>query len=45
MISVLRMSMDRFSVAKKCVDLIGQYTPERAAAEIFSGCVSILETR
>ncbi len=44
MISAVRMSKDRFSVAKKCLDLIAQYTPEHAAAEILSGCVSILET-
>ncbi len=43
MISAVRMSKDRFSVAKKCLDLIAQYTPEHAAAEILSGCVSILE--
>jgi len=43
MISAVRMSNDRFSVAKKCLDLIAQYTPEHAAAEILSGCVSILE--
>ena len=45
MIAVVRMSMDRFSVAKRCLDLIGQYTPERAASEILGGCVSILEAR
>jgi glycosyltransferase involved in cell wall biosynthesis len=43
MISAVRMSKDRFSVAKKCLDLIAQYTSEHAAAEILSGCVSILE--
>ena len=43
MIAVERMSADRFSVAKKCLDLIGQYTPERAASEILGGCVNILE--
>jgi glycosyltransferase involved in cell wall biosynthesis len=45
MISAVRMSNDRFSVAKKCLDLIAQYTPEHAAAKILSGCVSILEKR
>jgi glycosyltransferase involved in cell wall biosynthesis len=45
MISVVRMSADRCSVAKKCLDLIAQYTPERAADSILRGCVSILEAR
>jgi glycosyltransferase involved in cell wall biosynthesis len=40
--AVLRMSVDRFAVARKCLDLIGQYTPERAASEILDGCASIL---
>jgi glycosyltransferase involved in cell wall biosynthesis len=42
MIAVVRMSLDRYTVAKKCLDLIGQYTPERAASEILDGCASIL---
>jgi glycosyltransferase involved in cell wall biosynthesis len=42
MIAVVRMSVDRFAVAKKCLDLVGQYTPERAASEILDGCASIL---
>jgi glycosyltransferase involved in cell wall biosynthesis len=42
MIAVVRMSVDRFTVAKKCLDLIGRYTPERAASEILDGCAGIL---
>jgi glycosyltransferase involved in cell wall biosynthesis len=42
MIAVMGMSVDRFAVAKKCLDLIGQYTPERAASEVLDGCASIL---
>lgn len=43
MVSTARMSVDRQSVAKRCLDLIAQYTPERAASEILNGCVRILE--
>ena len=45
MIAAARMSMDRLSAAKRCLDLIAQYTPERAAAEILRGCVRILGTQ
>jgi glycosyltransferase involved in cell wall biosynthesis len=45
MIAAARMSIDRLSAAKRCLDLIAQYTPERAATEILRGCVRILETR
>lgn len=44
MLSAARLSKDRISVAKQCIQLIGQYTPERAADEILSGCASVLET-
>jgi hypothetical protein len=44
MLSAARLSTDRISVAKQCIQLIGQYTPERAADEILSGCVCVLET-
>jgi glycosyltransferase involved in cell wall biosynthesis len=44
MLSAARLSKDRISVAKQCIQLIGQYTPERAADEILSGCVRVLET-
>jgi glycosyltransferase involved in cell wall biosynthesis len=43
MISAARMSTDRSAVAKKCLDLIAQYTPEQAAAQILDGCVQIME--
>jgi glycosyltransferase involved in cell wall biosynthesis len=44
MIAASRMSIDRLSAAKNCLDLIAQYTPERAASEILNGCITILET-
>jgi glycosyltransferase involved in cell wall biosynthesis len=44
MIAVTRLSKNRALVARQCLDLIGLYTPERAAAEILRGCVSILKT-
>ena len=43
MLSAARLSKDRISVAKQCIQLIGQYTPERAADEILSGCACVLE--
>ena len=43
MLSAARLSTDRISVAKQCIQLIGQYTPERAADEILSGCVCLLQ--
>jgi glycosyltransferase involved in cell wall biosynthesis len=43
MIAAAELSSDRLSVAKRCMDLIGQYTPERAASEILNGCVCITE--
>lgn len=42
MISVAAMSRDRATVASRCLDVIAQYTSERAALEILSGCVHIL---
>jgi len=44
MIVTARMSIDRLSAAKRCLDLIAQYSPKEAAAEILRGCVRILET-
>jgi glycosyltransferase involved in cell wall biosynthesis len=44
MIAAAELSKDRASVAKQCIDLIEQYTPERAASEILGGCVRIIKT-
>jgi glycosyltransferase involved in cell wall biosynthesis len=44
MIGAAQLSKDRSAVARRCMDLIEQYTPERAASEILSGCVWILKT-
>jgi glycosyltransferase involved in cell wall biosynthesis len=44
MSSAARLSKDRISVARQCIQLIEQYTPERAADEILSGCVCVLQT-
>jgi glycosyltransferase involved in cell wall biosynthesis len=40
--SVLTLSMDRLSVAKRCLDVISAFTPERAAAQILDGCARIV---
>jgi glycosyltransferase involved in cell wall biosynthesis len=42
MIAAARMSIDRLSAAKRCLDLIAKYSPERAASEILRGCVKML---
>ena len=44
MIAVWRLSKDRLSVAKQCLQRIEQFTPDRAASEILSGCVCLLKT-
>jgi glycosyltransferase involved in cell wall biosynthesis len=44
MIAATALSQDRLAVAKQCMDLIEQYTPERAAIEILNGCVRIIKT-
>jgi hypothetical protein len=43
MIAAAESFNDRLPVAKRCMDLIEQYTPERAASEILKGCVCITE--
>jgi glycosyltransferase involved in cell wall biosynthesis len=42
--SVLELSKDRAAVATRCLDLIGQYSADRAAREILSGCAHILKS-
>jgi glycosyltransferase involved in cell wall biosynthesis len=44
MIAVAGLSNDRSRVAAQCLDLIEQYTPDRAALEILRGCVRIIKT-
>jgi glycosyltransferase involved in cell wall biosynthesis len=36
------LSQDRAAVALRCLELIEKFTPQRAAAQILRGCVSIL---
>jgi hypothetical protein len=43
MIAAAELANDRLSVAKRCMDLIEQHTPERAVSEIPEGCVCITE--
>jgi glycosyltransferase involved in cell wall biosynthesis len=38
------LSKDRAAVARKCLDVIGKFTPEQAAAKILRGCIAILDT-
>jgi glycosyltransferase involved in cell wall biosynthesis len=44
MLSAARLSKDRREVARRCMDVIANFTPERAATQILRGCVSILNT-
>lgn len=41
MISAARMSVNRVEVARKCLEVISNFTPERAATQILDGCVRI----
>jgi glycosyltransferase involved in cell wall biosynthesis len=42
MLAVTRMSADRPAAAKRCLDTIAAFTPERAASQILDGCSQIL---
>jgi glycosyltransferase involved in cell wall biosynthesis len=42
MLRVISLNKDRLDTAKRCMEVISQYTPERAAAEILRGCNKIL---
>jgi glycosyltransferase involved in cell wall biosynthesis len=44
MMNAARLSKDRNDVARRCMEVIADFTPERAAAQILRGCVSILNT-
>lgn len=44
MLNAAILSKDRREAARRCMDVIANFTPERAAAEIMRGCVSILNT-
>jgi glycosyltransferase involved in cell wall biosynthesis len=44
MMNAALLSKNRGEVAHRCMDVIANFTPERAAAEILRGCVSILNT-
>jgi glycosyltransferase involved in cell wall biosynthesis len=43
MLKAVILSKQRLQTAKRCLDSIAQYTPERAACEILKGCVQILQ--
>lgn len=44
MIAVAELSKERLLVADNCIDLIEQYSVERAAGEILSGCIRVIKT-
>jgi glycosyltransferase involved in cell wall biosynthesis len=41
LMSATRMSANRADVARKCLEVISNYTPERAATQILDGCMRI----
>jgi len=42
MLRVISLNEDRLDTAKRCMEVISKYTPERAAVEILKGCYQIL---
>ena len=42
MLKAIALNNNRLETAKRCLELISQYTPERAALEILKGCDQIL---
>jgi len=42
MLQVISLNNNRLNTAKRCLEVISQYTPERAAIEILKGCEQIL---
>jgi len=43
MISAAQMSINRFEVAKQCLDIIAPYSPQNSAAQMLDGCIAIME--
>jgi glycosyltransferase involved in cell wall biosynthesis len=42
MLSAIDLAADRVAVAKQCLAVISQYTPNRAASQILDGCARIM---
>ena len=42
MLQTAEMSKDRVAVAKRCLDVISGFTPERAATQILDGCTRMI---
>jgi glycosyltransferase involved in cell wall biosynthesis len=42
MLSATEMAADRVAVAKQCLDVISEFTPNRAASQILDGCERIV---
>jgi glycosyltransferase involved in cell wall biosynthesis len=42
MLSTMELAADRVAVAKQCLAVISEYTPNRAAAQILDGCARIV---
>jgi glycosyltransferase involved in cell wall biosynthesis len=44
MLRAIAFNNDRLNTAQRCLEVISQYTPERAALEILKGCSQILKS-
>jgi glycosyltransferase involved in cell wall biosynthesis len=44
MLQAIALNDNRLNTAKRCLEVISQYTPERAALEILKGCNQILKS-
>ena len=42
--SVRQFSNDRAAIARRCLEIISHYTPQRAATQILDGCVRMVES-
>jgi glycosyltransferase involved in cell wall biosynthesis len=42
MLAVSRLSAERLSTARQCIELVSAYSPERAASRILEGCTQFL---
>jgi glycosyltransferase involved in cell wall biosynthesis len=42
MLQVIELSKNRIDTAKRCIEVVSHYTPQRAASEILRGCQNIL---
>jgi glycosyltransferase involved in cell wall biosynthesis len=42
MLAAIELAADRVAVAKQCLEVISDFTPNRAASQILDGCTRIV---